>query len=117
MTSNQHERGPIRAYSASQHDPFINASEVSITLLESLDLISANQTKQQLDGIALIDLTADDKLDHGRLQQALRVNKSLRNYDLDADYKSVKGVPIAGKFYEVGQFVELRELVDPYGVS
>lgn len=54
-------------------------------------------------------------LDHP--QQALRINKLLRNYALNADYQSVKKIPGEGNQYEVGQFVELRELVGLHKVS
>lgn len=77
----------------------------------------ANWKTQQLDGIDLIDLTGDNELDYGQLQQALRVNKSLRNYTLDGDHNSVKQVVVDGTRYEVGHFVELRDLVGMHNVS
>lgn len=59
----------------------------------------------------------DGELDLRRPQKSLRVNKPLRNSALDADHISVKQVPGDGNHYEVGQFVELRELEGLHSVS
>lgn len=60
---------------------------------------------------------ADGGLDRRHSQKALRVNKPLRNSALDSDHRSVKQVPGDGTHYEVGQFVELRELEGLHSVS
>ncbi|KKY33519.1 putative rip defective [Diaporthe ampelina] len=89
-----------RAGSLSKRDPFINFSE-------------------QLDGIALIDLTADDKLDNDYLHKALSdIDKPPRDYALDPGHQSVKKATISGNHYvEIGQFVELREHVGPHKIE
>lgn len=111
-------QGPNRAGSTSNHDPFTNVIEVRITISGSLlQRLTANQRTQQLDDIDLIDLTGADEFDSGQLQQTLRVNKSLRNYALDGDHNSVTKVVVDGTQYDVGHFVELRELVGTHDVS
>lgn len=103
----------------SKNDSSINASQVRVALRQAFSGPTAHLTDPQLDGIPLIDLTADDELDNDHLQQALSgVNRSLRNHALDPNHKSVKGVAVASNCYiEIGQFVELREPLGPHKVS
>lgn len=117
MASVQDQKSLNLAGNIYQQDPFINSIEVSITIWASLERMTAKQTIWQPDGVDLIDLTAQDEPDLGNLQKALRVNKSLRNYALDADHYSVKQVPVGGNNYKVGHFVELREPLGAHAVS
>ncbi|KAG6360961.1 hypothetical protein INS49_012029 [Diaporthe citri] len=104
---NQHWQSLNSAGRDSSHHPFVDASEQS-DCVDLIDLTADDELDH--DHIQQAVGFADDKLDPGRPQQALRVNKSLRNYALDADHRSVKQVTGDGNQYEVGQFVELREL-------
>lgn len=117
MASVQDQKSLNLAGNTSKQDPFINSIEVRITILASLERMTAKQATWQPDGVDLIDLTAQDEPDLAHLQKSLRVNKSLRNYALDADHYSVKQVPVDGSNYKVGHFVELREPLGIHTVS
>lgn len=118
MVGIRDHQGPNRAGSTSNYDPFTNVTEVRIKPKGiQFPRLTTNWKTQQLDYIDLIDLTGDNELDSDQLQQALRVNKSLRNYALDGDHNSVKQVVVDGTQYEVGHFVELRELAGMHEVS
>ncbi|KAK2608095.1 hypothetical protein N8I77_006729 [Diaporthe amygdali] len=76
------------------------------------------QASEQLDGLTLIDFTADDEveLDHPS-QNAPRLNKFLRNRVLEADHWSVEEVAVKEEQYKVGQFVELGESVGEHSTE
>lgn len=116
-TSQDHEslnvgKGP------SKHDPLINDSEVETRPSESPGRITLPQAKQQLDGVARTSPTGKNEVELDRPHQAFPwVDRARRNHPLDTDHQSVEQVAVNGTQYDVGLFVELRELVGSYAVG